>query len=191
MYKIDILESTNLILKPYSTNDSDYVCKVHSQNDYYIWDDLENPHSTAAFRDKMNLFLNNNTFGWVIWYKTFTLKVGVLYFTNMISGLSTMIHPISDRQGYRDYLKLCNGNPRIKIMQEALSIACPYVFNKFKLLRITGGFFDYNTLVIHLCKNIGFKEEGLIRNGTRHNNQIVNIKLLGLLKEDVITYSQS
>lgn len=185
MYKIDTLESINLILKPYSTNDCEYVCKVHAQNDYFIWDDLDNPKNSNNFIDKMNQFLNTNSFGWVCWLKAYNIRVGILYFTNVLPELSAMVHPISDRDGYRNYLKSCNGNVRIKIMQEAVMISSKYAFSFFNLLRITGGFFDYNFPAINLCKSVGFKDEGVIRNGTRHNGKIVNIKLLGLLKDEI------
>ena len=96
------------------------------------------------------------------------------------------MHPILDREGYKKYLQMCNGDPRVKVMDEASVVTIRYVIKKFNLVKITGGFFEHNLPAINLCKRLGFKEEGLVRNDAIQNGKLVNVKLLSLLKEEVM-----
>ena len=185
MYKIEPIESENLKLVPYTTNLFDYIFMLHKKNAFSIMDDYD-MSSDEQFKHKMNDFLNTAGFGWICWAKKFSQKVGIIFYSHVSPGFSAIMHPILDKDGYRKYISLCNGEPRTAIMDEMTILANRYVMTKFNLVKITGGFFEHNTLAINQCKRLGFKEDGCLRNEAIQGGKLVNVKLLSLLREELI-----
>lgn len=186
MYKIDILESENLKLMPYTTTLADYSFMLHKKSSYSIMDDYDSA-SDELFKEKINRYLNTDTFGWVVWLKKYAVKVGLVYYTHVIPNFSAIIHPILDREGYKKYLQMRNGDTgiTIKVMEESSKLSIAYVMSKFNLIKITGGFFEHNLPAISLCKRLGFKEEGVLRNDALKNNKLINVRMFSLLREEV------
>lgn len=185
MYKIEPIETENLKLMPGTSLDNEYALVLHRANSYSIMDDTDRV-SGDNFRNKINQHLNTDTFGWSIWLKKYTQKVGIIYYTHVIPNFSAIMHPVLDKEGFRKYLSKCNGDPRVKFMDEASAISLKYVMKKFNLVKITGGFFEHNLPAINLCKRLGFKEDGIMRHDAIHEGKLINVKVLSILKEEVL-----
>jgi RimJ/RimL family protein N-acetyltransferase len=163
--------------------ENDYITGLHRLASRSVFDDIERD-SIYVFKDRIKQAVDVDTLGWVCWMKEPVVRVGIVYFSNVILGVNAIFHPILDVGGYRNYVK-SNGSIRIRVMDEASLVAIRYVFSNLKLQRITGAYFVYNKLMINLCKRLGFREEGIIRHGTKVDGKPVDMIIMGLLREEV------
>lgn len=178
--KTIILEDNNIILKPYSTNDMDYVINLHNKKANSVFDDIDKPNSTISMKDKINLSLNTDTLGWICWLKEPQLRFGIVYFSNIIPNINALFHPISDMQGYKKYI-LSKSAMSIRLMDVASRLALKFALDSLQLQRISGVYFVKNLPIINLCNRLGFKTEGILRNGTRLNNIPQDTIMMSLL----------
>lgn len=185
MRKIIPLETKRIRLMPYTTNDDSYVVDLHGKESNSVFDDFDKPKSGEEFKNRIKDYANTHSIGWICWIKVPVLRIGVVSFSNIIPGISALFHPILDVENYKVLLRR-NGKVSHKgLIEEASESAISYIMKEFQLQRITGGFFKHNKLAVNLCKRLGFKEEGIIRNGTRLNNQPVDMVILGILREEI------
>ena len=127
---------------------------------------------------------DTNSICWIIWIKEPVVKVGVIYFTDIIPKISAVFHPVLDRAGYKRYVLFNKFMSKLNIIEDASNLCIKVAFDLLQLERITGGYFEYNFNAINLCKKLGFVKEGLIRNGTKVNDIPTNIVILGLLRKE-------
>ena len=59
-----------------------------------------------------------------------------------------------------------------------------YAFEELRLNRINGSALDYNSISQHVCKKVGFKEEGCQRQAVFKNGSFHDVILFGCLKSD-------
>ena len=182
--KIQSIETENLKLMPYRTVDDDYITKLHSNWKHSIFDDFE-INSLNNFNNRIKQAIDTDTLGWVCWEKKIPVRIGIVYFTNIIPQISALFHPVCDIAGYKIYLKNNNGRIHSRIMDEACLAGIKYIFKNLNLQRITGAYHSDNRAMLNLCKRLGFKQEGVIRKGTRLDNSPIDIITFGLLKEEI------
>lgn len=68
--------------------------------------------------------------------------------------------------------------------KEALKLVLNYFFYQLGFNRIGLEVFDYNVRAIHLYKAVGFREEGVQRQGLWKGDHYCDIILMGITKED-------
>lgn len=184
MIKIPPLEQEKIKLMPYNMNEDNYIISLHNQANAVVFDDVER-NSISNFKNRIKQSIETDTLGWACWLKEPTVKLGIVYFSHVIPGISALFHFILDINAYKDYIK-SNGNVKFRIMDESARLVISYLFSALQLQRITGQYFTYNRLAINFCKKLGFKEEGIIRQGTKVSGQPVDIMILGLLRNELI-----
>ncbi len=59
-----------------------------------------------------------------------------------------------------------------------------YAFDELRLNRINGSALDYNEISQHVCKKVGFREEGRQRQAVYKNGQYHDLILYGCLRSD-------
>ena len=59
-----------------------------------------------------------------------------------------------------------------------------YCFEELRLNRVNGSALDYNEISQHVCKKVGFKEEGRQRQAVYKNGKYHDLVLFGCLKSD-------
>ena len=59
-----------------------------------------------------------------------------------------------------------------------------YAFEELRLNRVNGSALDYNAISQHVCKKVGFKEEGRQRQAVFKNGKYHDLVLFGCLKSD-------
>ena len=81
-------------------------------------------------------------------------------------------------------IKICEKSERGKgYAKEALSCLIDFGFNDLNLKRIWLGVFPDNARAVKLYKNLGFKEEGLMRKHYFIQGEYKDVLIMGLLKE--------
>ena len=186
MIRVMPIECDDFKLMPYTTNDDNYIIRLHDASGFYTYDDVDRPKDSLMHKQRIKFAIDINTVGWICWLKEPVLRIGMVYFSDIILGIGAMFHPVIDKDGYKLYIErnhhFGKESPMLIISRQAIK----YVFNLLKLQRVSAGFFTFNLLAINLCKKLGFKEEGVIRCGSKVNGKPVDIKILGLLKEEVL-----
>ena len=184
MIKVNSIEMEKMKLMPYTIGENNYVANLYKKMYRYTFDDIERG-SISLFESRVKQMIDIDSVCWVCWMKNPVVKVGTVGFSNVISGISALFHFVLDVSGYKSYVRN-NGSIKFKVMDEASKVAIGYMFSVLKLQRITGQYFVNNRLAINLCKGLGFKEEGIIRRGTKVDGKPVDIMILGLLREELI-----
>lgn len=70
------------------------------------------------------------------------------------------------------------------IMTEAAKQICALAFEKLDIIRITGLYYEPNVGSGRVMEKCGFKFEGKLRNGVVKGDDVYNLCIMGLLKED-------
>ena len=161
--------------------DLDYTLKMHDQAGSTVYDDFDNKDNmTERIYNRLS---SGRTLAYMVYanIKGNYKRCGIVYLTNIVSNLNAVLHPVMDREGYRQLLK--HGIKR-NAMKEASNMLIDEGFKELGLKRITGAFHEHNKSTIRFCEGLGFKKEGLLRNASLLNNKPVNSIILGLIKED-------
>lgn len=186
MIKIVPIEFGSFKLMPYRILDNGYVMRLHNRAGSFIYDDdVYNLRDDRVHLARIKTSIETNTVCWICWEKELMLRFGMLYFTDIVVNVNAVFHPVIDREGYRSYISRNNHINKESPMFEVSKVAIKYMFQVLNLQRVSGSFFMYNLSAINLCKRLGFKEEGVVRKGARVNEQPVDVKILGLLREEV------
>jgi len=180
MIKAQNLDTPNMRLMTYTVSENSYIADVHRKVQLSVLDDAEGPVNFTQLDPKIKQYMDSDTVGWVCKTKNPVQKIGLVYFSNVIPGLSALFHPVFDIAGYLVYLR--NGGNRFTPTVEFSQVALNYMFNTLKLQRVTGVFFDCNVNAINLCKKLGFEQEGIMKKGTKVNNKPIDTVILGLVR---------
>ncbi len=68
--------------------------------------------------------------------------------------------------------------------RESMEIALNFAFNELNLFRVQLSVFSYNQRALNLYQNLGFKEEGVIREFIQRDGRRYDMIIFGLLKHE-------
>lgn len=182
MYKIDRLETVDIVLMPYNNIEDDYITKLHKLSSKFVLDDNKR---NSNFSNVIKNSINSDTTGWICLTKKPIIRIGIVYFSHIEPQMSAMFHHIFDTNGYKMYLKN-SGKQNQVLFLDSCKTAIKYMFKKFGLHRISTTQFAYNTLSLNFCKKLGFVNEGLLRHGAIVNNQLIDVDVMGLLPNEML-----
>lgn len=181
MRKLILSKDRNVALTLFNwQKDLEYAAKLHRQAESTVYDDFDTPQKTEELM--YNRLSSGNTLAYSIWnlldgeYK----RCGLVYLTDMISEITATLHPVMDRQGYKEMLKK---GIKVNVMKIASEMLIKHGFDFLKLQRITGSYLKRNKGAIKFCESLGFIREGVCRHASRVNGVPEDIVILGLIKE--------
>ncbi len=185
MLDIQPIVTENLHLIPYKEKFDEYIIRLHNESGFMVYDDNDPVKSKEQYIGYIHSLIDTNVaVMWMVKHGEFKINLGIIYLTDIIQGITANLHPVIDRKGYKIYLQM-NGGSKLKFMEEAAMPVIKYGFDKFKLQRVGGGFFEHNRFAISFVKKLGFRQEGFIRHGTKIKDEPQNLIILGILKEEV------
>ncbi len=68
--------------------------------------------------------------------------------------------------------------------KESLILFLKYLFEELKMERVTLDTYENNKRAQNLYKGLGFKNEGLLRNSTKKNNQYYDLHLMSMISKE-------
>ena len=191
MISVSELQTEHLELRPFGPEDLDYIIGVHEQSAATVFDDVDSFASTEDFRGYINALMAHNATGWTVRHAPTESAVGVLYFVDILQGVTANFHPVIDRTALKDIEPKDALGQRVRIMDEALRVAAPYMVERFQLQRLGGAFGAHNVPALRLCDRLGFRREGVIRNGLRIQSAPVDLIIYGLTAQEVRSWTVS
>lgn len=184
MLDTQLLITESLHLIPYKREFDDYIMRLHNDAARTTYDDNDPVKQKEQYINYIhNLIDNNSAVMWLIRHRNFKIPLGIVYLTDIIPGIMANFHPVIDREGYKVYIQL-NGNAKFRFMREAAPVVISYGFRTFDLQRIGGSFFSINKFAISFVKKLGFRQEGIIRHGTKVNGKPEDLTILGVTKDE-------
>lgn len=180
--KIPTIATERLILRPFELTDTSEYFLYHNEPEsikFYDWQ----PRTLLDAKNDICFILDNyqdiRHAQWAITLKGCNTIIGDL-------GISC--------DGYKGELNYILSNKHLGqgLMTEALRVIISYYFATTDLVRIHALSHHENTSSFRLLGRLGFSEEGLLRKYgfSTITNQIVDLSMWALLKENFTQYSQ-
>ena len=185
MFDTQLLITESLHLIPYKREFDDYIMRLHNDAARTTYDDNDPVKSKEQYLNFIHQLIevNKTTVLWIIRHRKFKIPLGIIYLTDILQGTSANFHPVIDKEGYKIYIQL-NGNAKFRFMREAAPVVIDYGFRTFDLQRIGGLFFSINKPAISFVKRLGFRQEGLIKHGSKVRGKPQDIVILGVIKDE-------
>lgn len=182
------LDTEHLRLDPFCTADYEYIVYVHEQSPRTTMDDVDHFRNDAEFLAYIENVLAGNATGWVLSHRQTGIRLGVVYFVDVLSSVTANFHPVLDLRSLKELVPTDGNGHRLRVMDEASREAIRYAVKVFSLQRVGAAFGAHNVQAIKLCERLGFQREGKICHGLRIDQQPVDLVLLGILSKEVLQW---
>lgn len=189
MITVTELDTEFLQLRPFGPEDIDYIIGVHEASAETVFDDVDQFKTTEDFRAYILSLMTNNATGWVVRHDATETPLGVLYFVDILPGVTANFHPVIDRQALKDIEPKDALGQRLRVMDQAMRVAVPYMVERFSLQRVGGAFGAYNVPALRLCDRLGFRREGVIRHGVRIKDTPADLIVYGLIAQEIAAWT--
>ena len=171
------LESNRIILRPSTFDDCTYfdewerkayIKKFFSINDSRNYEEI--------IREYIVNESNLSKMQFTIVLRDTTKPIGRIYISRLDSSLSSLD---ITRIYIGEELYLGKG-----LGKETMILLLKYLFEDLKMERITLDTFKENTRAQNLYHGLGFKDEGILRNSTKKNNQYYDLHLMSMISKE-------
>mgnify|MGYP001570913675 CR=1 FL=1 len=179
------LTTEHLLLRPIGPGGADYLIGIHRASSRMVFDDVDSWDEDSTFTDYILESLQRNATGWLLLHAKTQIKLGALYFVDILEGITCNFHPVSDIGALKDAVPTDAHGHRLRTMDEAIKTAFPWCAEAWGLQRIGGAFGSHNVPSLKLCERVGMRKEGVVRNGVKIKGKPVDLVIYGLLREEV------
>jgi ribosomal-protein-alanine N-acetyltransferase len=177
------LESNQLLLRKIKPSDAEDIFLFMS-DEGTVKNFLIAPHKTIEetlkqIKTSNKLYEKKKQIQWGVTKKGSSAVIGTIGFHNLnVRDFQTEVGGLLSRPYWRG-----------GIMTEALLTILTFGFEKMAFNRIYGLIHPDNIASISLGEKVGFRKEGLLREGRFFNNQFYDLALYSLLKKDYMSSS--
>ncbi len=178
-----VLTGKNVYLRPMEKGDMDYIKRWGNDREIMLLTGEVNPMSTEDVAAFFNKIQNDDD---RLWFAIVLIEndrvIGETGLLRMFKPWNTT--DLSIIIGEKDAWVKGYGT-------EAITLLLDYTFKQLKFHRVAIGVVGFNDRALRFYKKIGFKQEGIQRDGHLHNDEYSDFIMMSLLDDEYLMQSIS
>jgi len=180
-----ILEGKKTLLFPFAPADFDYFFELYEQEKYKFGELKKIGDKEQIKMFLIQSFASLSLLAWVGYTKEgkASRRAGIIYLFD-ITDRSCSIHGVVDKQFLKGLAKRLKQKDKLTYTEDALRTVLNFCFTEFNRERVDTTIPKNNRLAIALVKKVGFKQEGILREYAKIDDNPIDVVILSILKKE-------